>query len=556
MAWRTSGHAHNGGETQKIHRRVTWLNTNVFTDRWIDQEATSALCHLGAMRSMDLLKEMEEKAEQVKSPSNYIKAAAGREGAHGAPSVVYGHQGHGRPDESKIHRRATWLSANVFQDRPIDAEAIDAMKRLDTRRALEMFKELEEKQDQIKNPSRYLISAAMRETGGASTQPALMALPAPVSAPAGRAMHAPYAAANVDESKIHRRATWLNANVFPDRPIDEEAIAAMKGLGGTRAMELFKDVEEKKEQVRNPSGYLKMAAARESPVGPVVLSVPQGADHGKVQRRANWLNANVFPDRQIDSEAIEAMNTLGSTRAMELFKDVEAKGDQVRNPSNYLKSAAAREGAYAAPPAAPVTLPALPRGKVSRPLSGPASPAEQTRIHRKVTWLNANVFPDRRIDDEAIGAMYGLGLARAMELLQEIEEKSADLRNPTGWLKTAAFREGLAPPDSAPATPRWTSGDDGKGGRADYDKLHRRITWLNKNVFVHSPLDAEAIEALASLSLERALDMLKELEGKGSEVKNPGGYIKAAVKREHTGYGGVGFKRYGSSPEGPAAKRR
>ena len=54
-------------------------------------------------------------------------------------------------------------------------------------------------------------------------------------------------------------------------------------------------------------------------------------------------------------------------------------------------------------------------------------------------------------------------------------------RNPTGWLKTAAFREGLAPPDSAPrfkqviaeqvyrkvlseapATPRWTSGDDGK----------------------------------------------------------------------------------------------
>ena len=81
----------------------------------------------------------------------------------------------------------------------------------------------QEKQDQIKNPSRYLISAAMRETGGASTQPALMALPAPVSAPAGRAMHAPYAAANVDESKIHRRATWLNANVFPDRPIDEEA---------------------------------------------------------------------------------------------------------------------------------------------------------------------------------------------------------------------------------------------------------------------------------------------------------------------------------------------
>ena len=131
----------------------------------------------------------------------------------------------------------------------------------------------------------------------------------------------------------------------------------MKGLGGTRAMELFKDVEEKKEQVRNPSGYLKTAAARESPVGPVVLSIPQGADHGKVQRRANWLNANVFPDRQIDLEAqaavllqigfpgrvcdlcrqaalqaIEAMNTLGSTRAMELFKELVPFG--FGNPSH------------------------------------------------------------------------------------------------------------------------------------------------------------------------------------------------------------------------------
>jgi len=277
----------------------------------------------------------------------------------------------------------------------------------------------------------------------------------------------------------------------------------------------------------------------------------------KIHRRASWLNANVFPDRHIDPEAIEAMKTLDSARAMELFKEIEEKSGQVKNPSSYLKTAVAREGS-----GMPQNLTAASRvGTVAR-LSGPASPEEQTKIHRRVTWMNANVFPDRKIDDEAIGAMYGLGLGRAMELLQEIQEKSDSMRSPANWLKAAASREGLAPPPQsmAPAHMSFHQAGNAKGGQtsdySNYDKLHRRIKWLNNNVFVHSPLDAETTEALASLSLQRALEMLKELEGKGSEVKNPSGYMKAAVSREQTGYGGGGVKRYLSGGESPAAKRR
>lgn len=336
-------------------------------------------------------------------------------------------------------------------------------------------------------------------------------------------------------------------------------------------MELFKEVEEKFEQIRNPSSYLKTAAARENPsvqgrgmpqtalaLAPFPSRRPDADPATKIHRRASWLNANVFPDRQIDPEAIEAMKTLDSGRAMELFKEVEEKSGQVKNPSGYLKSAVAREGS-----GMPQNLPASPRvGTVTR-LSGPASPEEQTKIHRRVTWMNANVFPDRKIDDEAIGAMYGLGLARAMELLQEIQEKSDSMRNPANWLKAAASREGLAPPaqSMAPSPMSFHQPGNGKGGRqtpdySDYDKLHRRIKWLNNNVFAYNPLDAETTEALASLSLQRALEMLKELEGKGSEVKNPSSYMKAAVSREQSGYGGVGVKRYLPGGESPAAKRR
>mmetsp|Transcript_51979 Transcript_51979/g.116619 ORF Transcript_51979/g.116619 Transcript_51979/m.116619 type:complete len:650 (+) Transcript_51979:3-1952(+) len=641
-----------GPDVTKIHRRVTWLNTNVFQDKRIDPEAVQALLGIGAARSMELLKDLEEKAEQIKTPSNYLKAAVSRQAGPpaGVPQGV---------DEAKVHRRATWLSTNVFQDRPISGEAVAAMLSLGTRRALELFKDVEEKADQIKNPSRYLIGAAARENPMA--QPAQHMMP-PVLAPAPQGNFAPGRSPSgvPEDQKIQRRAGWLNTNVFPDRPIDDEAIAAMHGLGAARAMELFKDVEEKRDQVRNPSGYLKSAAARE---GGAMLALPpaqhspmpmQGMLHGpeeeaKIHRRATWLNANVFPDRKINQEAIEAMKSLGAARAMELFKDVEEKGEQVKNPSNYLKSAAARESAgFAGPPVA--THMATPHYEVyeaSWPDSRPATLDEQNKIHRKVTWLNANIFPDRKIDDEAIGAMYGLGLPRAMKLLQETQEKAGDLRNPGNWLKAAAMREGLVPPGAPEAAPQaqmhsprmnnghgfdqeevkirkratWLNAnvfpdrriDDeavfalgalgaaramelfkeveekadqlrspggylkaaaaretqapvqmastyptyaaGKGGNSpDYAKLRRRITWLNANVFVDAPLDAEAIEALASLP--RAFDLLKDVESKAAEVKSPSNYVKAAARREHMGVPAGGFKRAAPVGESPAAKRR
>ena len=53
------------------------------------------------------------------------------------------------------------------------------------------------------------------------------------------------AAKQSGEEKVWRRASWLNDKLFFDRPIDDQAVEAMCHLSTTRAMELFKDVEEK-----------------------------------------------------------------------------------------------------------------------------------------------------------------------------------------------------------------------------------------------------------------------------------------------------------------------
>jgi len=585
-----------GDEESKIHRRITWLNANVFPDRHIDKEALAAVLRLAMPRGLELLKDAEEKAGKITNVSGYLKAAVAREGGvlalpmGGAQGIFTSAAG-----DSKIQRRATWLNANVFQDRHIDPEAIAAVTSLGAARAMELFKDVEEKQGQVQNPSGYLKAAVKREMGPMAMAPM----------------------ASVDPQKIQKRAKWLNANVFPDRPIDDEAVAMLSSLGTGRAMELFKDIEEKKEQVRNPSNYLKSATVREA--SPMAQPMVQGGGEEKIHRRATWLNSNVFADRPIDDEAIQALMTLGTTRAMALYKDVEEKQQQVKSPSGYLKAAVAREtdgGSFvAAPPA-----------KVQSVQSG----TDETKIHKRVNWLNSNVFSDRIIDDEAIGAMFGLGIGRAFELLKDVEGKAQNLRNPSGYLKAAALREGLVPPKSAreAARPAFASQEDKVSRRARWlnenvftdrpideeaiqamgslpmpramelfqevedkaaqlrnpggylkvavsregtqarpaiyaqqrqvsqvagDKLQRRITWLNANVFSHAPLDQETKEAAASVPLERALDILKDVEGKSSTVQNPSGYVKASIKRELTG---DTRKRPASTMAGPPAKRR
>ena len=78
---------------------------------------------------------------------------------------------------------------------------------------------------------------------------------------------------------------------FKSSPIDGEVVAAMRGMGLQRAMELFREIEEKSDKMRNPSGYLKTAARREG-FGP---PVPEKAK-GKAKMSTPTPLAGVFTD--------------------------------------------------------------------------------------------------------------------------------------------------------------------------------------------------------------------------------------------------------------------
>jgi hypothetical protein len=64
------------------------------------------------------------------------------------------------------------------------------------------------------------------------------------------------------------------------------------------------------------------------------------------------------------------------------------------------------------------------------------------RVVVRVQWLNEVLFSAKPIDGYAVAAMVGMGLDRAEELFMELVEKSGSIRNPSGFLKAAARRQG------------------------------------------------------------------------------------------------------------------
>jgi len=65
----------------------------------------------------------------------------------------------------------------------------------------------------------------------------------------------------------------------------------------------------------------------------------------------------------------------------------------------------------------------------------------------------------------------------------------------------------------------------------------KTASWLNQNLFSDRPISSGTLTALKDVSLERAAELLEEVQAKADYVRNPSGFIQAAVKREDVALG-------------------
>merc|ERR1712084_159675 len=103
-----------------------------------------------------------------------------------------------------------------------------------------------------------------------------------------------------------------------------------------------------------------------------------------------------------------------------------------------------------------------------------------------------------------------------------LESKQEEVKNPTAWIKTAAKKAierggGIQTMAFAPVK------GGGKGGDADA-KIRKTVGWWNKNGNLQDQIRYnEVAPLLMQLGASEACKILKGLEGKEADIKNPTG---------------------------------
>merc|ERR1712187_882200 len=115
-----------------------------------------------------------------------------------------------------------------------------------------------------------------------------------------------------------------------------------------------------------------------------------------------------------------------------------------------------------------------------------------------------------------------------------LEAKKGEVKDPTAWVSAALRKAGGGSGSSIGMSPvsMFGGGMGMYGGGMDVDtdeKLRKRIGWLNQNGGFENSLNYKKVsEASSGVGTSKVLDVLKSLEEKKGEVKDPTAWVTAA----------------------------
>jgi len=424
--------------------------------------------------------------------------------------------------------------------------------------ALGILQELQEMGASVPDPVEYVKDAVVGAGGSAGGQKRKAEAVGPGGASAGGS-----------GGVIAKRVRLLNSSGQLTQPIVLDRVGeALGSLGVGQAMTILKGLEDAAEEVRDPTGYIKMAvrasggfvpaddaddadegedeeiekedmpeedaAAEEeeeaeefggAPAPPRVavkqeLMGGAGApvrakkevglrdfrgtktedltEAEKIERRVVWINHHGNLNKQIDpAEVLPALDCIGFRQSMRVLRRLEESGPEVENPAEFIKDLVARSGWIWAKPDVI---------------------DDDEKVAKRVGWLNLFGGFQQPIDyAEVADSLDGLKVAHAMVLLRELELQAHKVPNPTDYIKKTVALAGE---------------DDVHVPIVDEDSsIGQRILELNNSGVLAAPIEfLEVGEDLARIGEGDALQLIQEVENKGSGVKDPTGYIKFKLK--------------------------
>jgi hypothetical protein len=204
----------------------------------------------------------------------------------------------------------------------------------------------------------------------------------------------------------------------------------------------------------------------------------------KIARRVGWLNRNAGLRNRIDfDDVLPALDSIGFKQAMRVLHRVQENGSNEEDPNEFIKDLVARCGWI---------------------WSKPGIIDDDEKVAKRVAWMNLFAGLQQPVDYvEVADLLDGLKVPHAMVLLRELEVQAHRIEDPTDHIKKAV---GLAGADNVncPVVDEDSS-------------VAQHISALNGTGRLAKPIDLlEVGEDLQKIGEEAAMQLLQELEGKGS----------------------------------------
>mmetsp|Transcript_31085 Transcript_31085/g.56550 ORF Transcript_31085/g.56550 Transcript_31085/m.56550 type:complete len:621 (-) Transcript_31085:66-1928(-) len=426
----------------------------------------------------------------------------------------------------------------------LDAKAQGMLQDVDGVSALSILSRLNGRGDEVRNPSAFVATAvkAARQRGGPGPPELERAaaqlkedgilddksLEALQMCPPEAGCHAISTLLAQDESSVRNTSAYLTRNVMN----------AAKGGG--------------KNGGKSKMGAAPMPMQGMGGMGPQMGYPPRAYSAGPPAAWANPATSALLDTllekwtSMLDPKAVAALRNVSTDQAVKVLKELDMKGDEIRNPAAYVQRAinnASRAGQDAYPPAGPYGyegydayssgLPyAYPpcKGGAKGPggcssydgydsYGGCYGPAKgKGKGSKSMSFKGVDSFggvdPWSMLDHSARDALYNAGPQVSNAILGELASKGSNVRNASAYVVRAVRQAEMG---------------EGAGGAVAQQLAHREPAW--------DYLDERAQKALSELSEEEQATIRQNLKGKGGSVKNPSAYVVQAVRNARGGKG-------------------
>lgn len=517
-------------------KKIGYLNNNAqLAERISFDDVAGPLSALGDDAAMQILEDLERRAANVNNPTNYILAAAARADGRGGADTHAVALGNDIDPTGKIGRQVGWLNKHAsLQDKVSYSDVVEPLSSLDVSSAMKILKDVEEAGDKIRNPTGYILRAADNALQDEGTQMNEGAEDGP------------------EVAKIARQVGWLNKHVpLTEKLSFDDIVGPLSTLEPAIAMKILKDVEEKSDTIKNPTGYVLKAASNAAghsgvssdrrQAGHVLQSTqrPGGTPGfaidrrqvdptGKIGRQVGWLNKHAELQQPVSfTDVVEPLSAMDVSEAMKILKDLGERAETIKNPTAYVQKAALNASSWDGP----ARMHTNSSMAVSRGGSAVRDPSG--KIGKKVGWINkSRVLPEPLSFSDVVEPLSALDIEDAIKILNDLEDKADQIQKPTAYVIKAAqnalFSNGRSPAIKRTRQP--VSTGTARGNPDDSKQISQKIGQLNKAANWPNRLSYSDVKGpLEQCGVDVALEILDDLEH-ADDVQDPTDFVLCTAR--------------------------